>query len=198
VEGGARTSRVLPVQRPLLVSPSNKQSHAGASHAGGAKTSVNRGGAAGSAAENSPALRHTSVGGAASPPAVAIGRDPAWGARPAGGADGRRPAPFDAAEGITAQPQATNVAAVVERLRRSKAQVRYTAWLDSRAANHAAPSGFALPPELAAVLGRVGALPLYSHQAAAISAALNGQDVVVCTPTASGKSLWCAHGRSAG
>lgn len=190
------------MQRPLLVSPlSNKQSRAGGSHAGGAKASaLNRsGGAAGGAAENSPALRVTSVGAAASPPGVALGRDPAWGVRPAGGGDGRRTAPSGAAGG-SAPPraQATDVAAVVERLRRSKAQVRYTAWLDSRAANHAAPSGFALPPELAAVLGRVGALPLYSHQAAAISAALNGQDVVVCTPTASGKSLWCAHGRSAG
>ena len=200
LEGARRTHLTrsrLPVQRPLLVSPaSNKQSRA-ASHAGGAKVSVRSGGAAGGAVENSPAPQLTSVGGAASPPGVALGRDLAWGARPVGGADGRRTAPSDAAGGAAARPQATNVAAVVERLRRSKAQVRYTAWLDSRPANHVAPPGFALPPELAAVLGRVGALPLYSHQAAALSAALSGQDVVVCTPTASGKSLWCARRRSA-
>lgn len=179
----AHALRFVGAQRPLHASPaSNKQSRAGgASHAGGAKSSVlSHGGRGTGAAENAtPAPRVGSGGAGCSPPGVAPGRDRAWGARPLGDA------------GPARAPPGVDVAAVVERLRRSKAQVRYASWLDSRPASHTAPPGFVLPPELAAVLGRVGALPLYSHQAAAISAALNGKDVVVCTPTASGKSLWC-------
>jgi hypothetical protein len=190
-------------QRPLHASPaSNKQSRAGgASHAGGggAKSSVlSHGGRGTGAAENATPAPRVASGGAASPTGVAPGRDRAWGARPLG--DGRRAGPADgaAAEGAggagpARAPAGVDVAAVVERLRRSKAQVRYASWIDRRPASHTAPPGFVLPPELAAVLGRVGALPLYSHQAAAISAALSGEDVVVCTPTASGKSLWCVQ-----
>jgi hypothetical protein len=127
-----------------------------------------------------------------------------------------------------------DVAAFVERLRVSKAQVRHTSWVPANAACHDAPPGFALPCELAAVLARAGAMPLYrrvrmragcahaalhaadtaaacastallcfcvaSHQSSAIAAALAGRSVVVSTPTASGKSLWCAarsqHARS--
>lgn len=45
------------------------------------------------------------------------------------------------------------------------------------------------PPPLAAALAAAGAAPLWSHQAAAIAAARGGEDVLVTTPTASGKSL---------
>jgi hypothetical protein len=198
----AHALMLVGAQRPLHASPaSNKHSRAGgASHAGGcAKSSVlSHGGRGTGAAENATPAPRVGSGGAASPPGVAPGRDRSWGARPLG--VGRRAGPADAAEGGAGgagppprAPPGVDVAAVVERLRRSKAQVRYASWIDSRPASHAAPPGFVLPPELAAVLGRVGALPLYSHQAAAISAALSGEDVVVCTPTASGKSLWCVQ-----
>ena len=78
---------------------------------------------------------------------------------------------------------------MVAQLRNSKAQVCSSEWLPARPADHSLPAGFALPPELAAVLSRAGALPLYSHQASAIAAALAGRSVVVSTPTASGKSV---------
>jgi len=47
----------------------------------------------------------------------------------------------------------------------------------------------ALDPRLAARLGEWGVPRLYAHQAAAVRAALAGQDVAVVTPTASGKTL---------
>lgn len=46
-----------------------------------------------------------------------------------------------------------------------------------------------LPGKLWSALRSVGIAKLYSHQARAIDAALNGRDVAVVTPTASGKSL---------
>jgi DEAD/DEAH box helicase domain-containing protein len=46
-----------------------------------------------------------------------------------------------------------------------------------------------LDPRLAAALGRLGISRLYSHQRAAYDALTGGVDVVVATPTASGKSL---------
>ena len=46
-----------------------------------------------------------------------------------------------------------------------------------------------LEPALVAALESRGVDSLFSHQAAAISAALNGENVVIATPTASGKSL---------
>jgi len=46
-----------------------------------------------------------------------------------------------------------------------------------------------LHPALREALGARGIAGLYTHQAEAVSAALDGQDVVVVTPTASGKSL---------
>lgn len=82
-----------------------------------------------------------------------------------------------------------DVAAVVERLRSSKAQVKHVAWVPGRPVCNAPAPHFVLPPELGAVLGRSRALPLYSHQSEAISAALAGRSVVVSTPTASGKSI---------
>lgn len=49
-----------------------------------------------------------------------------------------------------------------------------------------------LPAGLASVLAAQGITRLYEHQAAAVEAARRGQNVVVVTPTASGKSL-CFH-----
>lgn len=46
-----------------------------------------------------------------------------------------------------------------------------------------------LHPSLVASLQRRGIQQLYSHQANAVEEALNGQNVVVTTPTASGKTL---------
>lgn len=49
-----------------------------------------------------------------------------------------------------------------------------------------------LHPKLQGALAQRGISTLYSHQAQAISAALDGKHVVIATPTASGKSL-CFH-----
>src|SRR5512137_253754 len=49
-----------------------------------------------------------------------------------------------------------------------------------------------LDPRLAAALAGRGIASLYSHQREALDAALAGRNVVVATPTASGKSL-CYH-----
>ncbi len=46
-----------------------------------------------------------------------------------------------------------------------------------------------LHPALVSKLGQQGLTELYSHQADAIEAATNGRDVIVATPTASGKTL---------
>jgi DEAD/DEAH box helicase domain-containing protein len=46
-----------------------------------------------------------------------------------------------------------------------------------------------LDPRLSAALGRRNLLPLYTHQAASVEAALDGENVVVVTGTASGKTL---------
>lgn len=45
-----------------------------------------------------------------------------------------------------------------------------------------------LPPSITRYLTRTG-IRLYSHQAEAVDAATSGSDVIVCTPTASGKTL---------
>jgi DEAD/DEAH box helicase domain-containing protein len=60
--------------------------------------------------------------------------------------------------------------------------------LPARPPRHAPwPPG--LDPRLVAALGRRGIPAPYSHQAAAVEAALAGRNVVVVTPTASGKTL---------
>lgn len=46
-----------------------------------------------------------------------------------------------------------------------------------------------VPQELQALLARRGITQLYSHQAQALQAVHRGQDIVVVTPTASGKTL---------
>ncbi len=65
-----------------------------------------------------------------------------------------------------------------------------SAWerLPSRPAHYAdTPEG--LSPRLLAALRELGTLPLYTHQAAAVEAALAGENVVTVTATASGKTL---------
>jgi DEAD/DEAH box helicase domain-containing protein len=65
-----------------------------------------------------------------------------------------------------------------------------TAWerLPARPAHHAAfPS--ALDPRLIQMLQSMGTSPLFTHQAAAVEAALAGEHPVVVTGTASGKTL---------
>jgi DEAD/DEAH box helicase domain-containing protein len=65
-----------------------------------------------------------------------------------------------------------------------------SAWerLPARPAQYAdLPQG--LEPRLIAALRQLGTSPLYTHQAAAVSAALAGDNVVVVTGTASGKTL---------
>jgi len=67
---------------------------------------------------------------------------------------------------------------------------RITHWghLPARPARHAeTPSG--IDPRLVAALRRRGIERLYTHQARAAEAALRGDNVVVVTPTASGKTL---------
>src|SRR5690349_19643981 len=56
-------------------------------------------------------------------------------------------------------------------------------------AGHYAPLPRDLPAPLAAALRQRGVEQLYSHQAEAWQAVREGKDVVVVTPTASGKSL---------
>ena len=46
-----------------------------------------------------------------------------------------------------------------------------------------------LDPRIVAALHARGIERLYTHQVEAVTAVLDGQDVVVVTPTASGKSL---------
>jgi DEAD/DEAH box helicase domain-containing protein len=65
-----------------------------------------------------------------------------------------------------------------------------TAWekLPAREAHYSDfPEG--LSPRLAAALRQLGEAPLYTHQAAAVQAALDGENVVVVTGTSSGKTL---------
>ncbi|HSB89738.1 MAG TPA: DEAD/DEAH box helicase [Anaerolineales bacterium] len=65
-----------------------------------------------------------------------------------------------------------------------------TVWerLPARAARYADPPA-ALDPRLSAALSQRKLLPLYTHQAAAVEAALDGENVTVVTGTASGKTL---------
>jgi DEAD/DEAH box helicase domain-containing protein len=65
--------------------------------------------------------------------------------------------------------------------------IRHHALLAPSAPSHA--TDFALPDALGGVLGARGIEALYAHQARAIAALRSGRDVVLATPTASGKSL---------
>src|SRR5919108_510326 len=83
------------------------------------------------------------------------------------------------------------VEALVARLR-GAAELRgsFTAWheIPARPARAAGfPEGLA--DELVALFRRRGWTELYEHQARAIELALSGHDVLVATPTASGKTM---------
>jgi DEAD/DEAH box helicase domain-containing protein len=81
--------------------------------------------------------------------------------------------------------------AVLDSLRRdAKFMANVTAWerLPARPAHYADfPAG--LDPRVLDALRQRGEAPLYTHQAAAVEAALAGDNVVVVTATASGKTL---------
>jgi DEAD/DEAH box helicase domain-containing protein len=79
----------------------------------------------------------------------------------------------------------------IERLRAGRdyrGQVAAVRWRAARPAEHRAPAN-PIPDRLQALLRNEGIDRLYAHQAEAYDAARGGQDVVICTPTASGKSL---------
>jgi ATP-dependent helicase YprA (DUF1998 family) len=84
-----------------------------------------------------------------------------------------------------------SVATALERLRLDTSfMANVSAWerLPSRPARHA-PFPEGLDPALVQAAERLGTAPLYTHQAAAIEAAFAGENPVVVTTTASGKSL---------
>src|SRR5438093_12542507 len=84
-----------------------------------------------------------------------------------------------------------NLDQLVDRLQHDPAFIRnVTAWryAPPREAQYAGwPNG--LDPLLVAALQQRGVRQLYTHQAAAVDAALRGQDVTIVTATASGKTL---------
>jgi len=67
-------------------------------------------------------------------------------------------------------------------------QICHREHLAAREAEYVDPE-VPLPPPLEACLHRKGVLPLYHHQAAAVSAAARGENVMVATASASGKTL---------
>jgi DEAD/DEAH box helicase domain-containing protein len=80
---------------------------------------------------------------------------------------------------------------IIEALRtRPRFAPQFTAWhtIPGRAGEYA-PFPADLDPRLAQALGRTGITQLYSHQAEAYRLVRDGRDVVVVTPTASGKTL---------
>lgn len=84
-----------------------------------------------------------------------------------------------------------SIESVVERLR-GAAELRgcFTAWHETPPRPpRVAPFPAGLAPELVALLRRRGMGELYEHQARAIELALAGRDVLIATPTASGKTL---------
>src|SRR5438132_962063 len=88
-------------------------------------------------------------------------------------------------------PAVDSVDAVLDELRRAPwaaGHVVHEARLAAEPARYGDwPAG--LHPALAGALGAEGVRRLYSHQSEAVALALDGRDVVVVTPTASGKSL---------
>src|SRR5512136_2806810 len=79
----------------------------------------------------------------------------------------------------------------LERLRRDPTFMAHvSAWerLPARPARYADPPA-GLTARLLGALRERGTSPLYTHQAAAVQAALEGENVVVVTGTASGKTL---------
>jgi DEAD/DEAH box helicase domain-containing protein len=87
-----------------------------------------------------------------------------------------------------------SIGALVERLRKHERlgpEVAYTATLPGEAARTVALDALAepLPEAVVAALRGAGVSRLFAHQAEGIEAVLRGEDVLVTTPTASGKSL---------
>ncbi len=87
--------------------------------------------------------------------------------------------------------QPAGVPAIVRRLRADpELSGRFTAWHEEPARpGRTRPLPDSLAPEVRRVLARRGFHELYEHQARAIERALAGDDVLVATPTASGKTL---------
>ncbi len=80
---------------------------------------------------------------------------------------------------------------IVERLRRDAALAgRFSTWhVEPARPARSAPFPPGLAPELVALLAARGMGELHAHQARAIELALAGEDVLIATPTASGKTL---------
>jgi len=88
-------------------------------------------------------------------------------------------------------PTGATVEELVERLRAARElSGSFTTWHETapRPAR-VAPFPARLAPELVALLRQKGMGELYEHQARAIELALDGRDVLIATPTASGKTL---------
>ena len=85
----------------------------------------------------------------------------------------------------------TSIETVVERLRgATELRGSFTAWHETPARPaRTAEFPARLAPELVALFRRRGWNELYEHQARAIELALDGRDVLVATPTASGKTM---------
>ncbi|HVS04050.1 MAG TPA: DEAD/DEAH box helicase, partial [Thermoanaerobaculia bacterium] len=86
---------------------------------------------------------------------------------------------------------AVPLAGLMEELRahpRLGPQVAFTAYLPAAAAAFAEPAE-PLPPALSAALAGLGVERLWSHQVAGLDAVARGDNALVTTPTASGKSL---------
>ncbi|MEK7799626.1 MAG: DEAD/DEAH box helicase, partial [Acidobacteriota bacterium] len=92
-----------------------------------------------------------------------------------------------AALGVPASP----IASFIERIRRSEKIGDDVVHVASVAAQEASYAGLSapLPDPLERALRDLGIARLYSHQAEAIDGVRSGQDVLIVTPTASGKSL---------
>ena len=110
---------------------------------------------------------------------------------------GRRPDLPDELQPAPARggPRRLRAARSVEDLVRSlrshpELRDRFTTWheVGARPAR-TAPFPERLAPELAALLERTGRTELYLHQARAVEHALAGRDVLIATPTASGKTI---------
>ncbi|HEX6202818.1 MAG TPA: DEAD/DEAH box helicase [Thermoanaerobaculia bacterium] len=111
--------------------------------------------------------------------------------RNSGVSEDRSAAAVAALECSAGEPERPPLASLVESLRadpRLGGELLHALHLPASAACFAALDP-PPPPPLADALAAAGAARLWSHQAAAIVAARAGEDVLVTTPTASGKSL---------
>src|SRR5262245_10004497 len=99
--------------------------------------------------------------------------------------------PFSSARAEPYRPRAGGLGSVLDEWLRDPALSRNVVLHEQLPAQPArnAPLPEALGPELRAALAARGLTQLYVHQAQAFELAADGCDVVVATPTASGKSL---------